>query len=126
MAHAQQKAFCESVKARFPDAFIGKRVLDIGSLNINGDNRFLFTDCRYTRLDVVPGPNVDIVQKAHLHKGEYDNIISTECLEHDLFWMATLGAVKSMLCSGGLFVLTCATTGRHEHGTARTTPQDAP
>ena len=31
------------------------------------------------------------------------------------------------LCrKGGLVVFTCATTGRPEHGTERTTPQDSP
>jgi hypothetical protein len=31
------------------------------------------------------------------------------------------------LCkSGGLVVFTCATTGRPEHGTERSTPQDSP
>jgi hypothetical protein len=30
-----------------------------------------------------------------------------------------------MLKDGGLFVFTCASTGRGEHGTRRTTPQDS-
>ena len=31
-----------------------------------------------------------------------------------------------LLKSGGLMVFTCASTGRHEHGTLRTTPDNAP
>ena len=31
-----------------------------------------------------------------------------------------------MLKPGGLFLFTCATTGRAEHGTRRTSPQDSP
>jgi hypothetical protein len=129
MAHSQQRAFCESVKTKFSGAFTGKRVLEVGSLNINGTCRELFTDCDYLGIDVVAGKDVDLVVPAHLHKaadGGYDTIISTEALEHDLYWMATLGAIKRMLRAGGLFVLTCATTGRGEHGTARSKPQDAP
>ena len=43
------------------------------------------------------------------------------------YWRETFFAVVNRhLKSGGLFVFTCATTGRPEHGTRRTSPQDAP
>jgi hypothetical protein len=31
-----------------------------------------------------------------------------------------------MVRGGGLVMFTCASTGRHEHGTTRTTPADSP
>jgi hypothetical protein len=129
MAHSAQQDYCRSVKARFPDQFRNKLVLDIGSLDVNGNNRFLFEDCEYTGIDVAAGPNVDIVTPAHKHdvpNGHYDTIITTEALEHDYHWMATLKAVRRMLKSGGLFLLTCATTGRGEHGTSKVKPADCP
>lgn len=130
MAHPQQQAFCQSVKKRFPKYFSGTMVLDIGSLNINGDNRTLFdSDTLYLGIDVAPGPNVDIVCVAHeleFPEATFDVIISTECLEHDRHWVQSLKNSIRMLRPGGLLLITCATTGRPEHGTRRTTPQDAP
>jgi SAM-dependent methyltransferase len=128
MAHPEQAVFCTFVRDRFPEKFKGVSVLDIGSLDINGNNRYLFTDYTYTGIDVGPGKNVDIVSKGHEFKSEhqFDVVISTECFEHDQHWRLTLQNAVSLTKPGGLFMFTCATTGRHEHGTSRTTPQDAP
>jgi hypothetical protein len=61
MAHAAQMEFVGRVKAAFPDFFAGTRVLDIGSLDINGSVRPLFRGGTYTGIDVAAGPGVDIV-----------------------------------------------------------------
>lgn len=130
MAHPQQRAFCESVKIRFPQYFSNTFALDIGSFDINGNNQFLFDEeCIFLGVDVAPGRNVDIVCPASelgLPDGTFDTIVSTECLEHDRKWVDTLRNAIRMLRPGGLLMMTCATTGRPEHGTRRTTPQDAP
>ena len=129
MAHPSQIEFCLSVKARFPEMFVGALVLDIGSLDINGNNRGLFQKCLYIGVDVAPGRNVDIVTPAHrltLPDETFDVVVSTECLEHDQYWRDTLRNALRMLRPGGLFLFSCATTGRAEHGTTRTSPQDAP
>ncbi len=44
---AQQQQFMQNVRDRFPEKFSGVRVLDVGSLDINGNNRFIFTDYEY-------------------------------------------------------------------------------
>lgn len=121
MAHLQQIDFCNSVKARFPDKFKGVDVLDIGSLDINGNNRYLFEDYTYTGVDLAPGKNVDVISKGHEFQSskQYDLVISTECFEHDKMWRETVKNCISLTKSGGLFIFTCATTGRPEHGTAR-------
>lgn len=129
MAHREQIEFCQSVKARFPGLFSDVFVLDIGSLDINGNNQHLFDNALYLGLDIALGRNVDIVAKAHelrLPDATFDVVISTECLEHDRFYSQTLQNACRLLKPGGLFVLTCASDGRLEHGTRRTTPQDAP
>lgn len=103
--------------------FSGCRVLDLGSLDINGSNKHLFKDCDYTGLDIAEGKNVDIVCLTHEHKApdeHYKTIISGEMLEHDMFYKESLINIVRMLEDGGLFVFTCATTGRPEHGTMRT------
>jgi hypothetical protein len=88
VAHFEQQQFCRRILEKYPEHFRNKRVLDIGSLDINGNNRFLFTDCEYTGLDVGEGPNVDIVSVGHLYDApdeSFDTIISTEVFEHVMF-----------------------------------------
>lgn len=128
MAHTQQQDFCRGVRLKYPERFVNARVLDIGSLDINGNNRFLFTNPDYTGLDLGEGPNVDIVCRGHEHSTSipYDVTISTECFEHDEYWRQTLQNMYELTRPGGLMIYTCATTGRSEHGTRRTSPSDAP
>ena len=42
--HEQARKFTLVVKEKFPEYFSNKNVLDVGSGDINGNNRFLFTD----------------------------------------------------------------------------------
>lgn len=129
MAHPQQFEFCLSVKQAFPHFFHNTLVLDVGSLDINGNNQLLFDDCLYLGIDLAPGRNVDISTPAHalqLPDASVDAIVSTECFEHDRFYARTLQNIVRMVKPGGLFFFSCATTGRPEHGTRRTTPADAP
>lgn len=129
MAHIQQRLFLEKVKIMHPRYFILKDVLDVGSLDINGSNKTLFKKCRYIGIDVAKGRNVDVVSAAHEYESEdefFDTIISSECFEHDMYYRDSLLNIYRMLKSKGLFLFTCATTGRPEHGTRRTTPKDAP
>ncbi|MEN9946246.1 MAG: hypothetical protein RLZZ293_632 [Pseudomonadota bacterium] len=128
MAHREQIEYCSKIKQKFPAWFTNKLVLDIGSLDINGNNQYLFENCLYLGVDIGNGPNVDIVAKAHelnLPDQTFDLIISTECFEHDMYYNKTIQNLYRLLKSGGLLLFTCATEGRAEHGTRRTTPQDA-
>ncbi|NCA17699.1 MAG: class I SAM-dependent methyltransferase, partial [Betaproteobacteria bacterium] len=131
MAHPAQREFCERVRDRFlskfqdPDAVI----LDCGSLDINGNNRYLFASDDYLGIDVGAGKNVDRVCPIHLFDAPdetYDIIISTECFEHDRWYPESMQNITRMLKRGGLFLFTCATTGRPEHGTTRSEPDSAP
>jgi SAM-dependent methyltransferase len=129
MAHQQQIDFCKSVKKNHPDFFTNKLVVDIGSLDINGNNQYLFDDCHYLGVDLLLGKNVDMASMGHkfgLPDQSVDVVISTECFEHDQFYTLTLNNILRMLKPGGLFLFSCATTGRPEHGTRRTNPSDAP
>jgi len=128
MAHQEQIDFCTSVKTLYPEHFKGVKVLDIGSLDINGNNRYLFEDCEYTGIDIGPGPNVDQVVSGHLFKSDtqFDVIISTECFEHDKHYAQTLRNAYNLLKQGGLLMFSCAAPGRPEHGTTRTSPKDSP
>ena len=131
MAHPAQQAFCSAVKSLFPEYFKGVNVCDIGSLDINGNNHYLFEDYSYIGVDVGKGKNVNVVSKGHEYKPiddtKYDTVISTECFEHDMYWNETIiNICENLLKPGGLFLFSCATTGRPEHGTSRSNPQDSP
>jgi len=119
MAHKEQIDFCISVKNKYPEKFINSKVLDIGSLDINGNNRYLFENPNYTGIDIGEGNNVDIVCKGHEFKSKekFDLIISTECLEHDKHWRETLLNAYNLLKKNGLLIISCAAPGREEHGT---------
>lgn len=127
MAHPEQREFFASVTARFPSYFTGRRVLEVGSLNINGTVRDFFTDCDYTGVDLEPGPGVDVVgegQALDYPDESFDVVVSAECFEHNPYWLQTFVNMRRM-CSG-LVVFTCATEGRGEHGTTRTDPASSP
>lgn len=88
------------------------RVLDVGSLNINGSAKkyFLPKDCeKYIGIDMQAGKDVDIVANAHDLEEEFgtdafDVVICMNTLEHDnKFWL-TLEAINKVLKKGGYFV----------------------
>jgi SAM-dependent methyltransferase len=129
MAHREQVEWCELVKYAHDEFFVGTNVLDIGSLDINGNNRYLFEQCNYTGIDIGEGKNVDVVCSGHLFEYDdlFDVVISTECFEHDEHWQQTLkNVINNLLKDGGLFLFSCAAPGRPEHGTKRTSPKDSP
>jgi SAM-dependent methyltransferase len=127
MAHFEQTRFVSNVKAAYPAFFVNRRVLEIGSYNVNGTVRDFFEGCDYTGIDVFPGPCVDVVCSGHEYTAEpFDVVISCEMFEHNPHWQQTLNNIAfNLLKPGGLFVMTCATTGREEHGTLRTRATDS-
>lgn len=122
--HREANQFVISVKKQYPEFFSGKKVLEVGSLDINGSVRQFFTDCDYTGIDLGPGPGVDevnhVIHHVRLGVGPYDVIISTEALEHDERWNDSLAMMNMLLKPSGLLVITCAGPTRAEHGTVRT------
>jgi SAM-dependent methyltransferase len=126
--HIQAKDFTIFVKSILGEYFIDKNVLDVGSGDINGNNRFLFKNCKYEGNDVIQAPNVTIVSKTKnlpYENETFDTIISTECFEHDPTYKESFLKIYDMLKKDGLFCFTCASTGRAEHGTRRTSPHDS-
>lgn len=126
--HKEVRKFCESIQSIHPFYFSGGAVLDCGSLDINGNNRYLFDGCQYTGIDIVAGRNVDVVTRIHeFSPGKtYKTVISTEMLEHDEYWRASLQNMFALTQPGGLLLLTAAGTGRPEHGTSEHHPGDSP
>lgn len=120
MAHKEQKIFLDKIKQKLPKAFKDCKVLDIGSFNVNGNEKPWFENCDFIGLDIGPGNGVDVVCPANEYDApneSFDTIISCECWEHNPFYKESIINSVRMLKSGGYFIFTCATTGRPVHGT---------
>jgi SAM-dependent methyltransferase len=122
MAHPAQRNFFKEIRKRFPEHFYQVRVIDCGSLNVNGSLKDLFEDSFYFGVDIVPGLNVDIVcpVKDLDYKEVFDTVVSAEMLEHSETYKEDLEKMVKMLRPGGLLVISAAGKGRAEHGTRRT------
>jgi len=129
VAHKEQFEFIQRVRDAFPDFFQSKRVLEIGSLDINGTVRGFFSDCEYLGLDVAEGKGVDLVLEGQDYDApdrSYDLVISCEAMEHNPHWKETLDNMIRLTRPGGLIIMSCATIGRPEHGTPRSEPSSSP
>lgn len=129
MSHPQQIEYVTSLKRTYPHYFTDKKVLEVGSLDINGSVRSLFSNCDYIGIDVGPGKGVDLVcegQEYDADESSFDTIISCECFEHNPYWKETFDNMHRMTKSGGIIIMSCATTGRQEHGTKRSEPNSSP
>jgi hypothetical protein len=126
--HKECKRFIKQVKARFPEKFRFKKVLEIGSMYINGTVRKHFWFCNFTGLDLAEGKCVDAVSHGADWRCDnyYDVVISCEAMEHDQRWRESLARMYNNLRPGGLLIVTCASTDRAEHGTRRSLPKDSP
>jgi len=126
--HWEAYQFVAVIKGILPKSFISKRVLEVGSYFVNDSIRTLFNGCQYTGLDLTDGPGVDIITSGHEFQAKcaFDVVISCECLEHNPFYLKTFFNMVDNTALGGLVVFTCATTGRPEHGTSRTEPEQSP
>lgn len=128
--HWQAKQFVESIRCLLPDYFRNVDVLEIGSAYVNGSIRDIFTQSRHTGVDLSPGKGVDIVASGHEFcpdpPQKFDVIISCECFEHNPHYAATLNNMIGLAKDDGLVIFTCASTGRPEHGTARTDGTQSP
>jgi len=123
MSHPAQLNFCHDVKQRFSDFFSGVRVLEVGARNINGSFREEFQNCDYVGVDCCAGDGVDVVCLGHefqAEPGSFDVVYSAETFEHDPYAEKTVARMSHLLRPGGLFFMTCAGSGRAEHGTSRT------
>lgn len=97
------------------------RTIEFGSRNINGSFRGYFTG-PYVGVDMFEGPGVDVVMRiADLgpHNGfwgnDFDTVVCTELIEHDLEFWKTLDQAWRVLNSGGFFLLTTCGFGAAVH-----------
>jgi hypothetical protein len=111
----------------------GKRVLEIGSYNVNGSVRPLFgnpvyddsvnyRENRYVGIDIREGPGVDLVRPARKIDDDFpcgwaDVVVCCEMLEHDSSFWETLRNIAWVLARGGRAIITTRGIGfpLHEH-----------
>ena len=99
-----------------------KRVLDVGSYDVNGSFRHLFdgiSDLEYIGLDMADGPNVDYVPKdpydwKELDDNSFDFIISANAFEHIEYPWLTICQIGKKLKNGG-FACIIAPNSISEH-----------
>lgn len=87
-----------------PEYFKGKKVLEVGSLDVNGSVRPFVLDIgvySYTGVDFIDGLMVDEVVNAEnlverFGKNSFDTVISTEMLEHAEHWRECVNNMKDV------------------------------
>ena len=126
--HFEAFQFISSIKSLYPHYFVRQRVLEVGSHCVNESIRSLFDGGKYIGIDLSEGESVDIIASGHEFKAPkaFNTVISCECFEHNPYFFETFVTMVENACDGGLVAFTCATTGRPEHGTTRTDPNQSP
>ncbi len=101
----------------------GKKVLEVGSLNVNGSLREYVQSLHpisYLGVDVVPGEGVDYICPAELMveafgERKFDLVICTEMLEHVQDWRLAIKNLKLVCVVGGTILLTTRSKGFPKH-----------
>jgi len=128
--HAEAIGWLRKAVNTYPANFSYRRVLDVGSRNVNGSPRDYFFACDYVGIDIMPGKDVDIVTSvcdlALDAPIGFHTIVCMEMLEHDKDWRDSLQAMYELLEPQGLLIITAAGPNRPEHGTHEHTPADSP
>lgn len=94
-------------RAKWPSA----HVLDVGSFDVNGTFRPLIVErgWEYTGLDMVPGPNVDVVAMGPFEfpfeDSSFDVVISGSTLEHVTAFWKWLPELVRVLRPGGFLAI---------------------
>lgn len=116
--HASAMAWMSTQIKQF--GLYNKKVLEMGSFNVNGSVRELFTG-DYLGIDIREGDGVDQVLDASSLPEElsnsFDVVVSTEMLEHCEDWRAVINSMKDAISNKGRILLTTRGPGfgRHEY-----------
>lgn len=129
--HPAVHSFIREVRKERPYKFRLRKVLEVGSKNINGSPRKYFWFCKYVGIDLSKGKGVDLVcdicdMKYADNFEKWDCVVSCEMLEHCSQWKKALERMFHFTKPKGMILITCAGIHRGEHGTTRTSPKDSP
>lgn len=112
------------IQALSREEVAGRKVLDVGSRDINGSLRGLVQSMgpsEYIGVDMEPGTGVDRVcaaedLAARFGPDSFDIVVTTEMLEHVRAWREGLSNIKRVCRPGGLIVVTTRSRGFPYHG----------
>lgn len=101
------------------DLIEGKRVVELGALNVNGSLRSHVEPLgpsEYVGVDQGDGPGVDVVSPIEEGAfGKADIVICTEVLEHAEDWAAVVSVAKGTTKAGGVLLVTTRSPGFPYH-----------
>jgi len=92
-------------------------VVDIGSYDVNGRYRELFTG-KYIGVDIIPGPNVDIIMDSEEWNKlkNIDVVISGQTIEHVADIPKLMNSIYQVLKPGGILCIIAPSEGpRHDY-----------
>ncbi len=106
-----------------PEEVRGKRVIEVGSYDMNGSMRpvaIAWNPAEYVGVDMAPGPGVDLVCDADdvvekFGKERFDVVISTETIEHVRNWRKVISNLKQLCAPGGVILVTTCMPGHYYH-----------
>lgn len=106
-----------------PDDIKGKKIIEVGSLDVNGSLQPIFKSwkpAKYVGVDIEAGPGVDVVCDAeHLLKKfkpeSFDIVISTETMEHVRDWRQVISNLKALCKPNGTILVTTRSIGFFYH-----------
>lgn len=106
------------------DEVAGRRVLEVGSCDVNGSVRPIIEahhPASYLGVDGGPGPRVDQVidcgdLAATFGEASFDVVVTTEMLEHVRDWRRCIANLTAVVTEGGLLVITTRSPGFPWHG----------
>lgn len=88
--------------------FIKGRVLDLGAGDFNRYGHLFYCD-EYIKMDIKPGPNIDVIGSADnipFPDRHFDSIVATQVFEHLPDFEKAAKEVSRVLRSGGCFLIT--------------------
>lgn len=111
--HKESLGRCRDFIGNYLNSFETLKIADVGSFDVNGNYRALFDrpGWDYVGLDVTPGRNVDLIVPSDEdaiwpHTGEFDVVISGQCVEHVRKPWKWIKQVASLAKSGGIIWIT--------------------